>query len=419
MRSDRCGHELWGWFGQTFSQCERQQCPQLPQLRDQLRNLNRDFDQLVQTLTRQQTEIETQKTDDFLTSADKIVNVQPHTVLIYPLVLEDKVWLLWAAQGVTGKAECPLDRPTLNQTVATFRQALLDPTSSNPELHLPAQKLYDCLIRPLEPELQKNGIQHLIFVPDRVTNYIPMAALHDGQRYLIERYSVANILSAKLTDVRDRLPPQGTSTLAFGLSEAKGKFSALPYVLEEIDNIVKSTAIDPKGIYPGQTLLNGAFSRNSLEDSLSGQHILHIATHAAFVASNPRESYLVLGTGETYPIPEIQRLRRLREVHLVVLSACETGVGGLDANGGIEVSGISSYFLEDRAKAVLASLWKVNDESTSLFMQAFYQGLSQDKITKAESMRQSQLGFLQGKVGDTKFTHPYYWAPFVMIGNSW
>jgi CHAT domain-containing protein len=416
-------------FGQTFYQCESQQCAQLPQLREQLRNLNRDFDKLVQTLIIQQTERATQKTDDFLTSADKIVNVQPHTVLIYPLVLDNKVWLLWAAQGVTGKAECPLDRPTLNQTVATFRQALLDPNSDNSELHPPAQKLYDCLIRPLEPELQKNGIQHLIFVPDRVTNYIPMAALHDGQKYLIERYSIANILSAKLTDVSDRLSPnrtspaetkpKGTRALAFGLSESKGNFSALPYVPEEIDSIVKSTASDPTGIYPGQTLLNKAFSRTALEDSLNGQQILHIATHAAFVASNPRESYLVLGTGETYPISEIQRLRGLRDVHLVVLSACETGIGGIESNGGIEVSGISSYFLEDRAKAVLASLWKVNDESTSLWMQGFYQRLNQDSITKAESIRQVQLAFLQGKVGESRFIHPYYWAPFVLLGNSW
>jgi CHAT domain-containing protein len=136
-------------------------------------------------------------------------------------------------------------------------------------------------------------------------------------------------------------------------------------------------------------------------------------------------------------------LQNLRGVHLVVLSACETALGGTDPKSGIEIAGISSFFLEDKAKAVIASLWTVNDASTSLLMQQFYKNLATGKMTKAEALRQAQLSVLKGNVtakdaprrsGETdinvtvtsgdrapspaNFSQPYYWAPFILIGNS-
>ena len=150
----------------------------------------------------------------------------------------------------------------------------------------------------------------------------------------------------------------------------------------------------------------------------------------------------MLGTGTHYPIPDVQTLRGLKDVHLVVLSACQTGLGRADGLG-LEVSGMSSFFMGDRtrAKAVLASLWQVNDASTSLLMQRFYQHLATGKMSKVEALRQAQLAMIQGQgtgvegdrgsftitttnpdgqtqTIDRNLSHPYYWAPFILIGNS-
>ncbi|HEY9296560.1 MAG TPA: CHAT domain-containing protein, partial [Phormidium sp.] len=181
-------------------------------------------------------------------------------------------------------------------------------------------------------------------------------------------------------------------------------------------------------------------------DRLSGKKILHIATHGEFVAGKPEDSYLLLGTGEKLAIPQIKDLVSfgLNDVHLVVLSACETALGGADAEG-LEISGISAYFLEGGAKAAIASLWQVNDASTSLLMEKFYHQLShntvESPITKAAALRNAQLSFLQGNNQSptsnksrasvsleikpavqvnqgSRFSHPYYWAPFILIGNG-
>lgn len=288
-------------------------------------------------------------------------------------------------------------------------------------------------------------LKHLIFVPDRAINYIPMAALHDGKQYLIERYAISTVLSAGLTDTDDRLPPQPQQipVLGLGLSEARGDFDALPAVKAELNAILKTKTSDT-GIFPGLKYLNSEFDRNALENNLRGHKILHIATHGEFKPTNPRDSYFLLGTGKPYSIPDIQTLRDLRDVHLVVLSACETALGGADGLG-LEVAGISSFFLgdRDRAKAVMASLWLVNDVSTALLMQQFYQHLATGK-TKAAALQLVQRDFITGKLtfNDAEaldrlasepnstqpelesqstvnpLTHPYYWAPFILIGNG-
>ena len=198
---------------------------------------------------------------------------------------------------------------------------------------------------------------------------------------------------------------------------------------------------DGTGIYPGNEYINQAFTKAALEDNIRGHKIIHIATHGEFKPANPRTSYFLLGTGTPYSIPDIQTLRDLKEVHLVVLSACESGLGGADGLG-LEVSGMSSFFMgdRDRAKAVLASLWQVNDASTSLLMQQFYQNLATGKMSKAEALQTAQRFMLQGgstatgqprgdsfKLPSTDgskpsisrdLRHPYYWAPFILIGNS-
>jgi CHAT domain-containing protein len=436
-------------FGGKFYECEQLQkqqgCPQYSELKTQYQSLAKEFQAFVEQIKQQLrddrlTQVN-QSTQDFQTSADRVVMAHPHSILIYPLVLADKTRLLWASKGgvLSKTAVCPLGAEALYNKVSAF-QKVLRAQGDETQFKAIGKELYDCLIEPLEGELTANQIKHLIFVPDRATNYIPMGALFDGKQYLIQRFAVSNILSAGLTDTDDRLqPPQQMPVLALGLTQAKGNFGALPNVKAELTAIVKQK--DGTGIYPGNEYLNQAFTKAALEDNIRGHKIIHIATHGEFKPANPRTSYFLLGTGTPYSIPDIQTLRDLKEVHLVVLSACESGLGGADGLG-LEVSGMSSFFMgdRDRAKAVLASLWQVNDASTSLLMQQFYKNLATGKMSKAEALQTAQRFMLQGgstATGQSRhdsfipptaagskpsiardLRHPYYWAPFILIGNG-
>jgi CHAT domain-containing protein len=357
---------------------------------------------------------------------------------------------LWAAKGgITQSIEVPqVGLKQLSEKVVKFRQLLQNPNSDIAELKATGKQLYNWLLpQSLQKELKDNNIQNLVFSLDRVTRYIPMSAVFDGEKYLTENYNISTIISANLTQMGERLPPgtQNTSVLAAGLSEAKKGFNSLPNVPAELNAIIRQSPTDTQGIYPGLELLNQSFNRKALRDNLADHLILHIATHGKFVPNNAYASYLLLGDGEELPIPEIQNMRDLNKIHLVVLSACETALGETGQDG-TEITGLSYYFLEKGAKAVMASLWQVNDESTRLLMEQFYSNLAkstaQSPITKTQALRQAQLSLIRSDRINTPntdarslvveprpggqtststalgFSHPYYWAPFILIGNG-
>jgi CHAT domain-containing protein len=214
----------------------------------------------------------------------------------------------------------------------------------------------------------------------------------------------------------------------------------------ELDAIVKSSQ-SASGIFAGKRLLNAEFTSKTLRNNLSGYNILHIATHGEFVPVDANASFLLLGDGTKLIIKDIKNaIDDLYQVHLVVLSACQTALGDKGEDG-VEISGLSYYFLNGGAKAVIASLWSVNDDSTSQLMKRFYtnlaKGTAQAPMSKIEALRQAQLGLLRsnesGQESDQRgnfvtvevrpienvqpakknnFAHPYYWAPFILIGNG-
>jgi CHAT domain-containing protein/Tfp pilus assembly protein PilF len=440
-------------LGREIEKC--QQCAERSQLLDEREVIAKEFEQTVRALEQ---EIRSRREQDkaFLDpstlggNAENIVSAQPGTILIYPLVLQDKLWILWAAQGgITKSIEVPdVGLKQLSETIVKFRQLLQNPTSDIAEVKATGKQLYDWLIpESLQKELKENKIQNLVFSLDRVTRYIPMSAVFDGEKYLTENYNISTILSANLTQMSDRLPPgtENTSVLALGVSDAVANFNPLPNVPQELDAIVRQSPADPQGIYPGVEFLNKAFDRRALRDNLAGHLILHVATHGEFVPGSADNSYLLLGNGDKLPIPEVQSLRDLSKIHLVVLSACETALGETGQDG-TEIAGLSYYFLNGGAKAVMASLWQVDDESTRLLMEQFYKNLANSTadspITKAKALRQAQLSLIHSarintpntdsrsliveplpgaQTSTTKasgFSHPYYWAPFILIGNS-
>ena len=443
-------------FGQRLRDCEASACGELSRLRDRRDEQFRQYRSAVASLgnivaQRLQAGDETDlvlNPRGFAPQAQEIVDQQPGTVVIYPLVLEDRLWLLWAADGrVVSRREVPVTRTELGRAVIEFRALLEDPYSDLEQLKALGQQLYGWLVAPLAPELEANQIQHLVFAPDRTIRYLPLAALHDGEQYLVENYTVTNILSAALTDVSRRVPvgSQGTSVLGAGVSQGFENFAPLGYVPIELDTIIRdrNNPQDTVGFYAGQQLLDGDFTYRTLRDALGGQQFLHIATHGEFVASDRSASYLLMGDGQRLPIADIETLGSyLQDVHLVVLSACQTALGGPDEEG-LEIAGLAYYFLNSQVDAVMASLWSVNDASTSQLMQGFYSSLAAgtetSPITKAAALRQAQLDLIEGnqidpgsgerftlvpddpaiaELPNPRLSHPYYWAPFILIGNG-
>ncbi|BAY98742.1 hypothetical protein NIES37_26940 [Tolypothrix tenuis PCC 7101] len=439
-------------FGQKFDECQKNNCVEKTKLADERDALISEFNQKIQNLeknvrdrlSKDRGNLDTQ---DLRSIGKKIVESQPGTVLMNVFVVEDKTWLLWVSKGgVVKSVEVSVGEQKIRETVNKFRKLLQNPSSDINEVKATGKQLYDWLIKPVEPELKANKIENLVFSLDRAARYIPISALFDGKQYLVENYNISTVLSAGLTDTDSRLPAgtANTKVLGLGLSKAVPGFNALPNVPAELDAIIRQKPTDKNGIYPGQEYLNQAFDYRTLRDNLKGHNILHIATHGVFVPGKQDDSYLVLGTGEKLPIPKIDNLEDLSDVHLVVLSACETALGET-AKDGLEIPGVSFYFLNRRAKAVMASLWLVDDASTSLLMQQFYANLAKDNHpTKAQALRQAQLSLLRSnnsansnvergainveavpgapitpKRNLTNFTHPYYWAPFILMGNGW
>ncbi|MEM7793709.1 MAG: tetratricopeptide repeat protein [Cyanobacteria bacterium P01_C01_bin.118] len=432
-------------LGNKVVECERDNCTDLNRLYQQQESLleqyNNEVAQFVDAInTNRRDDDVFQNPDNVSGDAQKLLEAyaadEQKALLVYPFVLEDKLWLVWVTVGdVVGSIEVPVSQAELATTVQQFGALLKSRSSDITELQATSQKLYSWIIQPIATELEKNNIDHLVFVNDRVTRYIPMGALHDGENYLLENYTISTVLSPAATNMGESLDSvTDSNVLGLGLTEAVGDFNPLPAVRDELAGIIKGQ--DGDGIYPGQTFLNQNFTFDAFKNNVQGNRILHVATHAAFEPGRPEESFIVLGDGNRMKIPDIETMqRRLRNLHLVVLSACQTALGGTNQEDGNEIAGLSSYFLEaNRAEAVIASLWSVNDSSTSLLMQRFYENLAAGE-TKADALRKAQL-FLLGSnqtadgdarligqrqaedQGTTALSHPYYWAPFILIGNG-
>ena len=293
-----------------------------------------------------------------------------------------------------------------------------------------ARQLYQWLIAPLEADLKEAGINTLLFYLDEELRSIPLAALYDGQKFLIENYNFSLIPSLSLTNASyERL--ENAKVLAMGMSEFVHK-PTLPSVPTELLTITEK-------LWSGEVLLNQSFTLENFQKKRSQQtfKIIHMATHANFSAKNP--PYIQLWDRKL-PLKELRDLEWYKQpqVELLVLSACETGLG---YNQETEI-GFAGLAHQAGVKSALASLWQVSDAGTLGLMIEFYRNLKSSSI-KAEALRQSQLALLRGKIeiesglldstrGDVSvsknlalrlqtenFAHPYYWASFTIIGSPW
>ncbi|MCS7032033.1 MAG: CHAT domain-containing protein [Gloeomargarita sp. SKYG116] len=315
--------------------------------------------------------------------------------------------------------------------VERFLNTLRDPRLRTSDAYLKdAQQLYRWLIAPIEPELRARGIETLLFSLDSGLRLLPLAALHDGRQFLVEKYSLSLIPSVNLIDTRYR-PLRNVPVLAMGADTFVNQ-SPLPAVPVELRVITE--------VWPGRQFLNQEFTieRLTQERRQTGYPIVHLATHADFAPGRLENSYIEFGNNQRLPFPQLRRLplREPNPVELLTLSACRTAVG--DANAELGFAGLA---VQTGAKSALASLWYVSDEGTLALMNEFYRNLQQAPI-KAEALRQAQIALLRGQVvlkggelrsvrgnvpvppviaqrGDQPLNHPYYWAGFTLIGSPW
>ncbi|MEM8640285.1 MAG: CHAT domain-containing protein [Cyanobacteria bacterium P01_G01_bin.54] len=291
-----------------------------------------------------------------------------------------------------------------------------------------AQQLYDWLIRPLEPHLQALEIDHLSIIADEGLRSLPLAALHDGQQFLVEDYSLGLMPSLSLIDARYQ-PLHNAKILAMGASEFP-QLPDLPAVPTELALVTRDQQTPP--------LLNADFTAANLQQRSRDRtfDILHLATHATFRANAPEQAYVQLWNQEALQLESFRELKLYQEpaLELLVLSACETALGSADAE-----LGFAGASLQAGVKSVLASLWRVSDLGTMRLMAAFYPQLADPAVTiKAEALRQAQLALLRGEatlqdgfLGDlslpselaqyqgTDLTHPFYWSGFTLVGSPW
>ncbi|MBD1911495.1 MULTISPECIES: CHAT domain-containing protein [unclassified Leptolyngbya] len=317
-------------------------------------------------------------------------------------------------------------------TAARFRNEVTNPARTRTASYLaPAQQLYQWLVAPLEEDLQGQGIDNLAFIFDQGLRSLPVAALHDGQHFLVERYSIGLMPSLALVDTRYR-DIRNNQVLAMGASQFTDQLPlpAVPIELEEVATQV----------WRGEYFLNQDFTLKNLLAQRDAQPfgIVHLATHGEFRPGDPSNSYIQFWDQRL----QLDQLRQMNlnnpPVNLLVLSACRTAMG--DAQAELGFAGLA---LQAGVQSALASLWYVSDAGTLALMTEFYQNL-QDVPMKAEALRQAQLAMLRGEVqldgrslvsrrrgsvielpsefdkGSTpNLAHPYYWAGFTMIGSPW
>ncbi|MCA1995514.1 MAG: CHAT domain-containing protein [Coleofasciculus sp. S288] len=335
----------------------------------------------------------------------------------------------------------PDGQPIHRRVVEANQQALLEQTKElvssvvhpiyrNTSRYLPAaQQLYQWMLAPLEAELEAQGIDTLLLCVGPGLRTLPFAALHDGEQFLVEKYSFSRIPAFKLTstiyaDLRK------AEVLAMGASEFRN-LEPLPAVPAELSTITKY-------LWQGKSFLNQAFTVPNLQAQRRQQSykIIHLATHASFQSGSPSNSYVQFWDRKLTLDQMSQLSWSYPPIELLVLSACKTAIGDEDAE-----LGFAGLAVQANVKSAIASLWNVSDEGTLGLMTQFYRDLK-TAPTKGEALRQAQVAMIKGQVrleggqlhtsrgpialppamanvSNENLSHPYYWAAFTLVGSPW
>jgi len=355
--------------------------------------------------------------------------VNKKSALIYAITTPNHLDLILISPNISPihKRIAGGKKDVLISLINQFRSDVVNPVSQRSKYQSSGKKIYDLLIAPVEAELRKQGVDTLIFCLGGGLRTVPLAAIYDGEKFLVEKYSLAIIPAFNLLDFQ---PTNITNTqvLAMGASEFKN-LEPLPAVPLEISNIITKN-------WKGKALLNQDFTLKNLkrERAIYPFGIVHLATHAELSPGSVKQSYIQFWDTQVR-LDELKTLELDKPpVQLLVLSACRTALGNSQAE-----LGFAGLAVQSGAKAALASLWSVDDSGTLALMTQFYEQLKANPV-KSEALRQAQIAMLKQQVSlpdnpvigrsdslalqvtnldSQELSHPYYWSGFTLIGNPW
>jgi CHAT domain-containing protein len=327
--------------------------------------------------------------------------ISPTVAVLYTIVLPDRIELLINLPSGLKRASVPVGAEQLTSEVHAFRRQLESRRGRNLEY---AQTLYNWLIRPLDNDLSAFNIDTLVFVPSGALLSIPMAALHDGQQFLINKYAIAITPALTLTDPRP-FPRDSAKLLLLGLTESVQGFPPLQNVEPEMQTL--------KELYPATVLLNEDFRVPRILQAMQTTqfNLVHIASHGEF-GTDVDDTFVLTFDGKLSMQAMDQWVGQFKNqslpLELLTLSACETAAG--DDRAALGLAGVA---VRAGAKSALASLWAVEDRAALLLVTEFYQQLHAGAPSKAVALQRAQVKLLQ----DPHFSHPGYWSPFLLINN--
>ncbi|MDR1312331.1 MAG: CHAT domain-containing protein [Deltaproteobacteria bacterium] len=396
---------------------------------------------------------------------------------MYAVSAENALHLVTVAPGKVAARKADVARDDLEKLVSAYRLALQDP-ALDPR---PAAKaVYDAAFGPVEADLKGAGATTIMLSLDGALRYAPFASLWDGEKFLVERYptveftrstparmkasaaaasasatepaytsaSASATLPASASATAPVLSRRKPSAMALGVTAAWPGFPALPGVAAEIAAVVG--AGETPGALAGESFLDAAFDRGALSRSLaSDAPVVHVASHFLLDPGSAEGSVLLLGDGGKLSLREIGRSPDFdfKGLDLLTLSACATGAGSGRRRDGREVESLGEIVQRAGASAVLATLLPVDDLSAPEFMREFYRLRYTEGLDKAEALRRSQLSVMRDLTAEPSprrgipldvggaaapsgtaaapppawdgkgFSHPYFWAPYVLMGD--
>ena len=407
--------------------------------------------------------------EDFSTTVEGIEErVKANVVLLYPVSLIDRLELIVVVPGAA-PINVPIEdagRVNLNNSIALFLDSLNNFSDQEITQNY-AQKLYNWLIQPIEqflPPTDDRGEAILLYAPDSQLRYIPLAALHDGNQWLAERFQINYFTGRSVYGLLGGFPPRPrvfagavTQNSSITVQGQTYPFDSLSFAGSEVSTIASLVTPDQISL-----LLDESLTRDAVLDQMDENDVVHFATHAQFSLQGPEFSFILLGDNQYISLADFKQESEQEEgtsrnsisgglrfpnIDLIVLSACDTAKGIADrdrttddasSRNGEEILSFG-YLMQDAGiRAAISSLWKISDGGTMAFMRVFYEGLLQQGMTSSEALTRAQRILIgtsdfsnerheliqqltdQGVPPEVvmALNHPSFWAPFILIGNG-
>ncbi len=365
-------------------------------LENQLAAKRRAYEELLTRLKLDTPEYASLRTVATLSLNEAQQSVPKDTTLLVYFVTPEKTLIFLITSGSFSSVEVSVKAADLEAAAQWF---LSFPRLGDPKPQS-LRDLHDWLLTPVKARIKTRFVG---VVPHGLLHYLPFAALTDGQRYFGDEHAIFYLPSASvLPFIQKKSKPVGAQMLAIAKSQAEG----MP-VLQHADEEAEAVA----GLFSTRAFTAGNASKMEFLKRAGASSMLHIAAHAELNTANPLFSRIMLGGGKddtgALEVREVYDLD-LSNASLVVLSSCETQLGR--QSQGDDIVGLNRAFIYAGTPTVVASLWTVDDESTSYLMKSFYTHLKRG-LTKAEALQAAQ------KEARKKYPHPYYWAGFVLTGD--